>query len=177
MAVYVPNTTTFSLTAVKSAVEDHAGPITGTLQHCFNLADNDYFDGEYNDDAYAPANSMLRFRNYGPLEDDISGKYILVPDGFSPNDDGVHDYFEIFNLEYYPRHKVVILAMGAFLLLDGGGAVPQGRILYERKNDYHNYPWDGKYNGYRCPESGSLYGCVLEINGKQHTRKFIIIAR
>lgn len=176
MAVYVPNTTNFTLTNVRAAVEDHAGSITGTLQHCFNLADNDYFDDEYNDDSYAPANSMLRFRNYGPLEADLPGKSIVVPDGFSPNDDGVHDFFEVFNLEYYPRHKMMIFAAFAFQLLDGGGAVPQGRKLYERVNDYHLYPWGGQYNGYRCP-SGTLYTCVLEINGKQHTSKYIIIQR
>ena len=67
MAVHVPDTNTFSLIDVVAAVEDHAGEITDTLDDCFNHAKQSFFDPEYNNSEYAPANSMKRFRNYGPF--------------------------------------------------------------------------------------------------------------
>lgn len=65
MAVLVPDTSNFSLQDVYNAVNDHASPGTN-LSSCFSNANSDYFDPTYNTDSYAPANSMLRFRNYGP---------------------------------------------------------------------------------------------------------------
>lgn len=57
----VPNTTTFKL----DTVIDVVGPTTNDLLDCFSDANPDYFNDTYNDDAYAPANSLLRFRDYG----------------------------------------------------------------------------------------------------------------
>lgn len=58
----VPNTTTFNLQQVATAVFGSAG--THTLSECFSSANAGYFDPTYNQNGYAPANSMLRFRNY-----------------------------------------------------------------------------------------------------------------
>lgn len=74
MTIKVPNTNTFSLQNVVDAVEGHAGNIAAAefpndkkdLKDCFDQAVLSYFDSNYNNDSYAPANSMLRFRNYGP---------------------------------------------------------------------------------------------------------------
>ena len=58
----VPNTETFSLLDVVNEIG-----LTGddrNLQACFNNANASGFDSAYNNDTYAPANSMLRFRNY-----------------------------------------------------------------------------------------------------------------
>lgn len=66
MAVRVPNTNTFSLMDVWNAVKDHALSTTGDLQDCFVNSISSYFDPTYNDNSYAVANSMKRFRNYGP---------------------------------------------------------------------------------------------------------------
>lgn len=74
MAIRVPNTNTFSLQNVVDAVEDHAGNIAAfksptdkkDLQDCFDQALNGYFNPLYDNISYAPANSMKRFRDYGP---------------------------------------------------------------------------------------------------------------
>ncbi len=63
MADFVPNTDTFSLTDVYDAVSSHANP-NGDLDSCFENAEQTGFDADYNDDTYAPAMSMIRFRNY-----------------------------------------------------------------------------------------------------------------
>lgn len=66
MAVRVPDTNTYSLDDVWDAVKDHASGTDGDLSDCFVNAVSSYFDPDYDDNSYAPANSMKRFRNYGP---------------------------------------------------------------------------------------------------------------
>lgn len=62
----VPNTETFSLQDVYNAVHAHTGGTATSLQSCFDNAISSYFNPTYNQDSYAPANSMLRFRDYKP---------------------------------------------------------------------------------------------------------------
>lgn len=62
----VPNTETFSLQDIYNAVHAHTSGTQTNLQSCFDNAISGYFDHNYNTNSYAPANSMLRFRNYKP---------------------------------------------------------------------------------------------------------------
>lgn len=172
MAVYVPNTNTYALIDVVGAVEDHAGELPGddSLDGCFDYAESNYFDPLYNDNAYAPANSLKRFRNYGYPEVQPT---LFVPDGFSPNGDGVHDYFEIKNLEYYPNHVASVFAPPSGCNC-GGDTFSGGKLIYRRTNDYHLFPWDGTFIN-DCPVGTYLF--VLEIDGSVHTSKTIFLAR
>lgn len=60
----VPNTSSFSFWHVCDAIygDHNAGR---NLVQCFADADAAKFDAVYNNSSYAPANSLLRFRNYG----------------------------------------------------------------------------------------------------------------
>jgi len=60
----VPDNNTFTLQDVFAAVAYHGSP-AANLQSCFAVAQAQKFDPQYNHSGYAPANSMLRFRNYG----------------------------------------------------------------------------------------------------------------
>lgn len=60
----VPNNEIFSLQDVYNVVHSHASGTTFDQNSCFANAISGYFDATYNNDGYAPANSMLRFRNY-----------------------------------------------------------------------------------------------------------------
>lgn len=62
----VPNAETFSLQDVYNAVSNHTPATSTNLQSCFTNAISGYFNTTYNQDSYAPANSMLRFRDYKP---------------------------------------------------------------------------------------------------------------
>lgn len=159
MAISVPNNNTFALTDVVAAIEDHAGEIPGddSLQGSFQYAIDTYFDPEYNNNSYAPDNSMRRFRNYGP---DNENKALLIPEGFSPNGDGVHDYFVVYNLEYYPLHKMMIFNTSE-------------NLIYQKENDYHLYPWDGKVGGVLQPAGSYIW--VLEIDGKTYANGIVIM--
>lgn len=57
------------------------------------------------------------------------GVNLFIPDGFSPNENGVNDYFEIIGLENYPNNSFSIYNRW-------------GHLLYEVEN-YKN-DWDGK---------------------------------
>lgn len=80
---------------------------------------------------------------------------ILIPDGFSPNEDGINDYFEIRNLpELYPNYKIEIYNR-------------YGNILY--KGDRNTQNWDGtssqggvKIGGNVVPTG--VYFFILEFN-------------
>lgn len=65
MTIRVPDTDNFSLQDVYDAVKNHSAP-TGDLRDCFAKALANYFDAAYDNDSYAPPNSLKRFRNYGP---------------------------------------------------------------------------------------------------------------
>lgn len=56
----VPNTETFSIMDV---ITELGGGLT-SLQACFDNANSSGFSPTYNNDTYAPANSILRFRDY-----------------------------------------------------------------------------------------------------------------
>lgn len=56
----VPDTETYSLQDVVGAVS----PTVNSMYDCFSNANPLNYDASYNNDTYAPANSMLRFRNY-----------------------------------------------------------------------------------------------------------------
>jgi len=62
----VPNNEVFSLQDVYDAVHNHTPATIKTLQSCFDNAISGYFNATYNNNSYAPSNSMLRFRDYKP---------------------------------------------------------------------------------------------------------------
>lgn len=61
----VPNNNNFSLQNVYDSVRGHSPATVATLSSCFSNSVLEYFDPIYNDNSYAPVNSMKRFRNYG----------------------------------------------------------------------------------------------------------------
>lgn len=66
---------------------------------------------------------------------------VIIPEGFSPNGDGVNDYFSIKNIELYPKNRLMIVNRW-------------GNKLYEGK-PYMN-EWDGRNH-----EKGGLGGDIL----------------
>jgi hypothetical protein len=85
MSVSVPNTNTFSLQDVYDAVNDHASP-TADLLDCFAKANSSFFDPAYNQASYAPAGSMLRFRNYTPGAGQTPVNPLYHAQSFIPSD-------------------------------------------------------------------------------------------
>jgi gliding motility-associated-like protein len=76
---------------------------------------------------------------------------ILVPTAFTPNGDGVHDIWEIVDLDdVYPDNVVTVFNRW-------------GAKLYEsEKGNYASRPWDGTYEGSALPVAS--YYFVIDFN-------------
>jgi gliding motility-associated-like protein len=79
---------------------------------------------------------------------DIQGECTMfIPEGFSPNGDGIHDYFQIFCIDNYPNAKL--------LIFDRWGVKMYEHANYGNRNVWETYDkawWDGsRTNG----DSGS----------------------
>jgi gliding motility-associated-like protein len=85
---------------------------------------------------------------------------IFIPEGFSPNGDGVNDLFEIKNIDKYPNNHIWIFNRWGNLLFDG--------------KPYLNN-WDGKskyakMNGDDLPPTGT-YFYILDLGDGSKPRK------
>ena len=80
---------------------------------------------------------------------------VIVPQGFSPNGDGVNDVLIIENMELYPENKITIFNRW-------------GNIVFEKEN--YNNDWDGISNNSLTVGSASLpvgtYFYIVEVKGK-----------
>lgn len=85
---------------------------------------------------------------------------IFVPDGFSPNGDNIHDYFDVFGLTCYPNHRMSIFDRA-------------GNLLYRRTNDYPTHPWDGSVGGVIIHDITRTW--ILEINGSVHSTGSVFV--
>ncbi|MCB8963409.1 MAG: gliding motility-associated C-terminal domain-containing protein [Bacteroidales bacterium] len=80
---------------------------------------------------------------------------LFVPEGFSPNEDGIHDFFRIMCIEHYPNAKLMIFNLN-------------GNLLWEKEH-YGNYDvWGDQYNAWWWGTSVlSKYGTSKQmINGE-----------
>lgn len=105
-------------------------------------------------------------------EEDEPECKLFIPEGFSPNGDKVHDYFEIFCIENYPNATIRIF--------DRAGNKLYQKQNYGNKNIWdENCWWDGSSENKRTLGRGTLpagnYLYILELgNGKVKTGTVMI---
>ncbi|GAB3529569.1 hypothetical protein GCM10027443_09140 [Pontibacter brevis] len=87
---------------------------------------------------------------------------IEVPNGFTPNGDGINDRWEIKNLSrLYPRCRVTVYNRWGSLVFESFG---------------YNTEWDGTYNGKNLPDG--TYYCIVELgDGRAPLKKSLTIMR
>jgi len=93
------------------------------------------------------------------VDDPIQDKevYLIIPEGFSPNGDGINDYFEVVGIEEFTDNSLVIYNRW-------------GNALYKARG--YNNTWDGIPNvggmvsGNNKVVPGTYY-YILELNNKQ----------
>jgi gliding motility-associated-like protein len=78
-------------------------------------------------------------------------KFLIVPNVFTPNGDGVNDIWDVKYLESYPNNKVDVY--NRF-----------GERVYSSIG--YSVPWDGKYNGSYLPP-GTYYYIIDPKNGRE----------
>jgi len=82
---------------------------------------------------------------------------LKIPNGFSPNDDGFNDFFEIPGIDSY-QNKVSVFNRW-------------GKLIFEMEQ--YNNTWDGKNdNGKPLPDDTYFY--VIELNGKTYNGYIMI---
>jgi len=101
---------------------------------------------------------------------------LFIPDAFSPNDDNIHDYFQIYCIDHFPNARMYIFDQ-------------QGNKLYE-KNNYGNLNvwgtperawWDGRttnriatvINGKVTP---GTYFYVLQLGNGEVKKSFVFVS-
>ncbi len=88
-------------------------------------------------------------------------KKITVPNTFSPNNDGVNDYWDIDALSTYPQSSI--------LVYNRWGQQVYQSIGYAK-------PWDGMYNGARLPQ-GTYYYIIDLKNNTPKLSGWVLIVR
>jgi gliding motility-associated-like protein len=89
---------------------------------------------------------------------------VFVPNAFSPNGDGIHDTFDIFNLQYYPNNEMWIFY------------AKNGATIYHTTN-YNAAPWNGGVNNVLANKVPvGTYYYVLKINKKTYKKSFVFVS-
>ncbi len=87
---------------------------------------------------------------------------IIIYNGFSPNGDGVNDFFKIENIENYPDNQLQIFNRW-------------GNLIYQT-NGYNN-TWKGTYSSADSPDGTYFYKLDLEGNGRRIYSGYVQIHR
>ena len=94
---------------------------------------------------------------------DGPSRFVDPVNTFTPNNDGVNDFFVIRGIENYPDHKLTVINRWGDTVFES----------LEYEND-----WDGTYNGGPLPAGTYLYVLVIEDGGERDvTRSTITIIR
>jgi len=147
----------------------------------------DWRDDNDDDDEY-----LTRFEDLnadGDYSNDVTGHVghpeylwygrdceLFIPDAFSPNDDNIHDYFQIYCIESYPNAKMYIFDQ-------------VGNKLYEREN-YGNLAvwktpeqawWDGTTTNRSATRNGNkvvpgTYYYVLRLGNGEVKKSFVFVS-
>jgi gliding motility-associated-like protein len=81
-----------------------------------------------------------------------------IPEGFTPNNDGVNDLLNIRNIEAYPDNEVLI-------------ANRWGDIVYQVRNYTNDRAWDGRFQGNLLPQG--VYYLYIAIDGEEPISKSV----
>lgn len=86
--------------------------------------------------------------------------YLYIPNAFTPNGDGMNDYFSISSIG---------AAKFEFFIFDRWG-----ELIYETKDK--NFQWDGKYKGESVPLGVYVYQVYIEdVRGEHHVKRGHIV--
>jgi gliding motility-associated-like protein len=88
-------------------------------------------------------------------------KMLHIPNAFSPNGDGIHDRWEIKDLNTYPGATVEVYNR-------------YGQLVY--KSSGYPQPWDGTFNGNPLPV-GTYYYIINPKNGRKQMSGYVDIIR
>ena len=144
VVLFTPDNWSDTSVVVVTGVDDDEvdGDITYDLSISSTVSTDDKYDG-------------LESNDISIVNIDNDSKELIIPEAFSPGNDGYNDYFHIVNLEHNNKASIRIYNRW-------------GSLVYS--DDNYNNKWDGRANvgsgsvGSKLPTGTYYY--VLEINGK-----------
>jgi gliding motility-associated-like protein len=133
----------------------------GTPDYLDTDSDNDGFTDEEEGDDDCDGDGIADYID----EYDDCAEYILVPEGFSPNGDGVNDRFVIKGIKDFPNSKLIIFNRWGSKIFEAIG--------------YQN-DWDGRADnsmtvGSEIVPEGTYYYVIDLANGEKAIKGFIYI--
>ena len=178
--VHSPNHGMVTLYADGAFVYDFEPNTTAIDSFTYEVCDDTY---DFQCDQATVYITLFKDNNCDGIDDDIymdshdhldeqDGCELLIPEGFSPNGDGVHDFFRIYCINKYPNAKLLIFDRW-------------GNKLYEHENygnidfwgSYEKAWWDGTItrdpNRKVRPET-HLY--ILETGPGKSRRGFVMVS-
>ena len=97
--------------------------------------------------------------------EDNGGTEIEIMTGFSPNGDGVNDFFKITNIDDHPVNDVAVFNRW-------------GNRVYKKKQYSNDDPWRGEYENQILPDGTYFYLLDVEVEGEMKSMKgFVQIRR
>lgn len=124
---------------------------------------NDYYEYEICDDGYPIPATCSRATVWITVDYDL-GEAVQIPDGFSPNGDGVNDYFVIPGIEHFPENEISVYNRW-------------GSLVYNEKG-YENL-WDGKSNNKMALggalEAGTYFYVLILASGIEPIQGYVYI--
>lgn len=112
-------------------------------------------------DANGCVDSLDYFLAYNPPVDTVDDS-LVVPTGFSPNADGVNDFWELPGIEHYPDAQVEVFNIW-------GGSVFRSVGAYQ--------PWNGQRNGQDLPSANYYFIIDLRAAGEPIRKGSLTILR
>ena len=88
-------------------------------------------------------------------------KFPAIPNTFTPNNDGIHDFWDIQYLSSYPQNRVQVFTR-------------TGQLVFESKG--YTKPWDGTVNGKSLPFD-TYYYIIEPGNGRKPITGFVTIIK
>jgi gliding motility-associated-like protein len=153
---------------------DNCGNVTITLSqtnfNCDNLGNNTILVTVTDESGNFVSQSVVVTVNPSGIDLDLDGvddacdqlidQTVNVPNGFTPDGDGINDKFVIVGLDSYTSKALTIYNR-------------YGNMVYET-NNYQN-DWDGSSNGSELPDGTYFY--ILELNGSETKSGYVYINR
>ena len=153
---------------------DNCGNVTITLSqtnfNCDNIGNNTILVTVTDESGNFVSQSVVVTVNPSGIDLDLDGiddacdqlidQTVNVPNGFTPDGDGINDKFVVVGLDSYTSKALTIYNR-------------YGIMVYET-NNYQN-DWDGSSNGSELPDGTYFY--ILELNGSETKSGYVYINR
>ena len=94
--------------------------------------------------------------------DDENFIHIETPEFFTPNGDGINDFWNIGEIQRYPNNEVWVYDVS-------------GNLVFNQKN--YNNDWQGDYNGSPLPSASYLFRIDVDGNGSIDNEGWMFVTR